>query len=119
MKPGESGVDAAGTQEHQALNTGSPGFMHDIRLDHQVLVNELCGIGIVGVYTPHHGCGQIDVGWSFILEKRTHIRLAGQIEFGVGACNDLDTTLLLKHTHDGRTDHAAVAGHINPRCPDC
>jgi len=45
-------VDAGGAEKEQALDTVSPGLIDHVILDHQVVMDELCRISIVGVNPP-------------------------------------------------------------------
>ena len=36
-----------------------------VSLHHQVLVDELGRVGVVGVDAAYFGCGQVDLGWLF------------------------------------------------------
>ena len=50
--------------------------MDDIGFYHQVLIDELRRVGVVGVDTPYFGCYQIDLVEFFLLEKSLYFRLA-------------------------------------------
>jgi len=52
------------------------GRMDDIGFYHQVLIDELRRVGVVGVDTPYFGCYQIDLVEFFLLEKSLYFRLA-------------------------------------------
>jgi hypothetical protein len=51
--------------------------MDDIGFHHQVLINELCWVGIVGVYPAHLRRGQINLVWLFLGDEGLHCRLIG------------------------------------------
>jgi hypothetical protein len=87
--------------------------MHHIGFHHQVLVDELGRIRVVGVNPANLGRRQVNLVDPLFLEKSAHLCLVGQVQFGVRAGDDVGLTARRQQAHDGATDHAAMAGHIN------
>jgi hypothetical protein len=50
-------VDAAGAEEKEFLDVVLVSCMDDVGLDHQVLVDEVGWVGVVGVDAPYFCCG--------------------------------------------------------------
>ena len=45
------------------------GCVDDVGLDHQVFINELGRISVVGMYATDSGCREIDLIWLFCRKK--------------------------------------------------
>src|SRR5450830_1511801 len=86
--------------------------MDDVGLHHQVLVNELGQIGVVGMNAAYFGGGQIHLVWLFGFKKCLNSGLVGEVELRMGAGDDAGLALLLQGANDGCADHAAMAGDI-------
>jgi hypothetical protein len=110
---GHARVDAARAEEQQFLHAVVERRIDDVRLHHQVLVDEIGRIRIVGVDPPDLGGSQVDHLRLFGREERPYSALVGQVEFGPGAGHDVGVALLLERAQDGRANHAAMAGHKN------
>jgi len=111
----ELGIDAAAAQEQQFLHAVPEGGFDHVGLDHEVLVNEVGGVGGVGVDAADLGRSQVDLIGLLCRKEAAHGGLVGQVELGVGAGDDvaLGHAIGLQLAHDGRADHAAVAGHVD------
>ncbi len=115
------GVDAAGAEEQKQLHTIAEGGVDDIGFHHQILVNELCRIGVVGVNATDLGGGQVDLIGFFGFEEGAHGGLVGEVQLGVGAGDDVGDELprfarndiFLQMADDGGTHHAPVASNVN------
>jgi hypothetical protein len=83
------GVDATAAQEQEFLHANPPGFVDDVGFDHQVLVDEFRRVGVVGVDAANLGGGEVDLVGLFGFEKGAHGGLIGEVEFGVGAGDDV------------------------------
>ena len=112
---GQFGVDAAGTEEEQFLHARLPRLVDDVGFDHQVLVDELGRVGVVGVDATDLGCCKVNLIRFFCLEESPYGGLVGEIKLGVGAGNDVGLTLGLQHTDDGGANHATVACYVDLR----
>ncbi len=111
----ELGVDAAAAQEQQFLHAGSKGRVNHIGLDHQVLVDELGRVGVVGVNAAHLGCGQVHLVGLFCGKEGAHSGLIGQVQLSVHSRDDGVGRMPMRQqmAHDGRTHHAPVACDVN------
>lgn len=109
------GVDAARAEEHEARDTVLPGTVDHVGLDRQVVANELGRIAVVGDDAAHLGRGQEHVFRPVFSEEGIDRCGVGQIEFGVGALQDVRVALGFQITDDGRADQTAVAGYIDAR----
>ena len=70
--------------------------MDHVALDHQVLVDELGRVGVVGVDAAYLGGSEIDLVDALALEEGTDGGLVGQIKFGVGAGDQVGVALGLQ-----------------------
>lgn len=59
--------------------------MNDVALHHEVVVNDVCRVGVVGVNTAYFCHSQIHLGGFYLSEEGLHSLLVAQIKFGVGA----------------------------------
>lgn len=108
-------VDAAGTEEHEAGHAVLPRAVDHVGLDRQVVADELGRVAVVGDDAAHLGRSQEHV-FRFVFGKEgIDRRGVGQIEFGVGALQDVRVALGFQITDDGRADQTAVAGYIDAR----
>jgi hypothetical protein len=89
--------------------------MNDIGFDHEVVVDEFGRVGGVGVDAADLGGGQVDLARLFGGHEGPHGGLVGEIQLGVGAGDELLRRVALGQqlAHDGRADHAAVAGDVD------
>lgn len=65
------------------------GGVNHIGLDHQIFVNELCRVSVIGINTANFGRSHVNLVWLFGSKKRTHSRLVGQVQFLAGAGDDI------------------------------
>ncbi len=107
------GVDAAGAEKQQLFYAVAKGSIDDVGFNHQIVVNELGGVGVVGVYSAHLGSGQVDLIRFLGMEKSADGLLVREVEFGVSAGEEVGLTLLLQGANNGRTHHAPMSGNIN------
>ncbi len=63
--------------------------MDNVRLDHQVLVDEFCRISVIGMNTSHFSRCQIDLIGLFLLKKCTNGCLFGQVKLLVCSDNNI------------------------------
>ena len=89
------------------------GGLDDVGLNHQVFVDELRRIGVVGVDAAHLGRCEVNLRWLFVLEKGVDRSLIGEIELGVGTGDDVVVTAGLELPHDGRTHHPPVPCNVD------
>jgi hypothetical protein len=110
---GQLGVDAAAAQEHQALHARLVRGVDQVGLDHQVLVQELGPVHVVGLDAAHLGCGNVDVIRLLRLDEIMHGALIEQIQLGPAGGNDPGVARRLQAANNGRAHHATVAGNEN------
>jgi hypothetical protein len=89
------------------------GFVDDVGFDHQVLVDELGWVGVVGVDAADLGSGEKDLIGLFRFEEGAHGSLVREVELSVRAGDDVGLPLALQHAGDGGADHATVAGDVD------
>ena len=89
------------------------GGMHQVGLDHQVLVDELGRVGVVRVDAAHPGRGQVHLVDGALLEKPLHRLLVDQVNHVATGGQNVAVAQRLQPPDNGRTHHAAMAGHEN------
>ena len=109
------GVDAAGAQKQQLLDPVLEGRVDHVGLHHQVVVDEVGRVDVVGVDAADAGGSQVDLVGALGGKEGAHGGLVGQVQLGVGAGENVAGRLALREqgAHDGRADHAAVAGDVD------
>ena len=106
-------VDATGAEKKQLLDAGLPCFMDHVALDHQILVDELGRVGVVGMDAAHLGSSEIDLVDALALEEGADSGLVGEVKFGMGAGDQVGVSLGLQCPNDGGSNHAAMAGDVD------
>jgi hypothetical protein len=91
----------------------TPGGVKDVGFDQEVLVEEFGWVGVVGVDAADLGGGQVDLGRALFGEEGLDGGLVGQVQFGVGAGDEMGVAGAFEGAHQGRADHAAMAGDVN------
>lgn len=76
---GELGVDAAGAQEQEPLHAVPESRVNHVGLHHQVLVDELGRVGVVGVDAAYFGGGHVNLGGLFLGKEGLHGGLVGEV----------------------------------------
>lgn len=107
------GVDAAGAEEHEPRNAVLPRAVDHVGLDREVVADEFGRVAVIGDDATHLGRGQEQVFRPVLGEEAIDRCGVGQIEFGVGALQDVRVALALKIADDGRADQTAVAGDVD------
>ena len=87
--------------------------MDHMGLDSQVVADELCGVGVVGVNTTHLCRGEDDVRRSLRFEEALNSYLIREIKFCMGVRDQVLIALALQSTDDGRPGQATMAGDID------
>ena len=67
--------------------------MDDVRLDHEVFVQELPAVNIIGMYATNFGRSEVDMVRLLGFKKGLHRCLVGQVQFTPGAGNDVFVSL--------------------------
>lgn len=108
-------VDATGSEEHKACDAVLPRAVDHVGLDRQIVADELGRVAVVGDDAAHLGRSQEHV-LRLVLGKEGVCRLGvGQVQFSVGALQDVRVALGFQITDDGRADQTAMAGYIDAR----
>ena len=94
------------------LTPAFPGRVDDVGLDGEIVADEFGRIFVVGVDAADLGGGEEDVVGLLLLEEGVHLCLIGQIQFGMGASEQVGVTLRREVAHQGGTHQAAVARHV-------
>jgi hypothetical protein len=103
------GIDAARAEEHQLPHARTPRGLDDVRLDGEVLVDELRRSGRVGENAADLRSSEEHVTWFFTIKKSLYRRGVGQIELGMGARDEVAVAAGAQPAHDRRAGEA--------RCP--
>src|SRR6266404_7122736 len=85
--------------------------VNDIGLDHQILIDEFCRIGVVGENSANLCCGQVNLIHAFAFKELSDIRLLNEVKFRPCARDEVGVAGLPQLPHDTRTNHSAVAGN--------
>ncbi|MCY1293835.1 hypothetical protein D9M68_575460 [compost metagenome] len=89
------------------------GGLDEVGLDHQVLVDEVGRIAVVGMNAAHLGRRQIDLVDAMDLEIVLYLRLVEQVQLVAAGGKDVGVAQRLQTADDGRADHTAMAGNEN------
>ena len=81
----ELGVDATRPEEAELLDAGPPGCVDHVRLDLQVVAQEVRRIGVVRVDAADLGGRQEDVLRALLVEERVNCILPAQVELRAAA----------------------------------
>ena len=87
--------------------------MDDVRLDCQILVNELGRVVLIGQDTAHLCSGKKYVVRLFLIEESPRRSLISKIKFGVRAQYQIAATFPLELSYDRRACQTTMAGNID------
>ena len=110
---GVFGIDAGTAEKEQILDPGTVGGIDDVDFDLQVDGDELGGIAVVGVDAADLGGGQHHTVNAFGGEELAYRPLVGEIELVMAPGHHVAAAEGLQMAHDGRADHAAMAGDVD------
>jgi hypothetical protein len=65
------------------------GGMHHIGLHHQVVVDEISRVGVVGVNATNFGRREVHLRGPLLVKQGLHCRLVTQVQLGVGSGDEL------------------------------
>ena len=112
-------VDARGTEIEQPLHPGLKSLVNDIGLNHQIVIDEVRRIGVVGVNPTHPGRCQNHHIRAHILHEGMHRGLISEIQLDMGAGDQLHRftrgSPAFQPAQNGATDHPAMAGDVDFR----
>ena len=88
--------------------------MNNIGLNHQILVNELRRIAIVGMNTANFCRCQVDLCGLFTLKKCPNRRLTSEVKLSMRSEQQIPGVQPLgkEVTHNGRTNHSLMTGNV-------
>ena len=113
-----AGIDAGGTQLQKPPHPGREGLMDDIALDHQVLIDEIGGIAVVGMDPADLRGGKDHHVRAHLLHEAAHRPLVGEVERVPAAGDEFERLSRrpprLERPQDGAAHHAAMAGDEDP-----
>ena len=109
---GEFRVDAARAEEQQLLDPDLMGGMDQVGLDHEVVIEEVRPVDVVGVDAPHLGRGDEDVGGPFAFHHGADGGLVPQVEFAACEGDGVGQSGGGEGPAEGAAHHAAVAGNV-------
>jgi len=82
-----SRINAGAAQKEEFLDVVDTRTLQHVRLDHEIVIDKLTGIGAVCQNAPHLGGGQEYILGFFFLEEALHLVLAAQIKLFARARN--------------------------------
>ena len=112
---GLAGIDAGAAKEEESLHTLLPSGMDRVVGDRQVLVEELGGVGVVGVDSSDACGGDDDDIRLLFLVKLADSHGIAQVEFLAVAKQQVFEPARAQGADNGRSDHAAVSCDMNAR----
>ena len=92
-------IDARATQEQQLLHIVLVRRVYDVRLDHQVVVDELRRVGAVGHDPAHLGRRQEHVLRAHLIEQAAYLSLVPQVHLGGAPLDDVGEVVPLQPAH--------------------
>ncbi len=103
-------IDATGAQEHQSLHSSQVSAMDQGGRDHQVLVQKVGAVPAVRLDSAYLAGSNEDVLRPLLGQVVMHRTLVQQVQFVMGAEQQVVVAASLEPTHDGSAHHATVAG---------
>lgn len=94
------GIDTGAVEKEEFFDIIFLRSVDDIGLDHAVVVEELCGIGINGQYASNFGSSGT-VSQVFGRKNLVDSRLVSEIKLGTGTMDDIIISLGVQFSHDG------------------
>ena len=109
------GIDARRAKKQQLFAAITVGTVDNIILNLKILIDELCGIGGVGVDAPHLGGGQNHHLRPMLGKKSPHPGLIAQIKFRMGTREQPLIARTCQGAAQGAAHKPPVASHIYQR----
>src|SRR6266850_993400 len=106
-------IDARRTQEQQAFDPRAPGLVNHVALDLEIFAEKVRGISVVGDDAADPGRRQKNVIGPLALEKLAHRSLFRELEFGVGAGDEIAISCSLQTPHERRANQATMARNVD------
>ena len=89
------------------------GTMNNIGFHHQIFVNKISALRIIGLNAPHFGSGQNHQIRLFLFQKRMNSPLIKQIQRGPRRFDNILSASLFEIANKGAPDHATMACNKN------
>ncbi len=91
------------------------GGVNHVGLHHEVVINEIGRVGVVGVDAAYLGSGHIDLGRLLLGKEVLHRLLVAQVKLGVAAGDEACArhTLGQQRAHNGAAHHATVTRDVD------
>ena len=87
--------------------------MDGIHLQRHVVIHEIGKCFLIGHDAADLGSSKEHILRLLLCEELFHSILTGQVQFLVGASDDIGIALALQFPHDGAAHHAAMPGYID------
>jgi len=108
----EPGIDASAAEEEQLFDGVTVGAVDDVVLDLEVVEEKLGGLVVVGVDAADFGRGEEDVFRLFAGVELLDGGGIAEVQFGVGAANEVGKAEALERAPEGAAQQSAVAGDL-------
>ncbi|MCY1223637.1 hypothetical protein D9M69_537210 [compost metagenome] len=105
---GVLGVNTRRTEKQQPLYSTLMRGLDDIGLNHQILVDEVRRVGVVGKNPTYLGRSQIHLGNLVLLEEGPYRSLIQQVQLITTGGKDIPIAQRQKAANDSRTNHSAM-----------
>src|SRR5439155_8715216 len=102
-------IDATGAEKHQSLHPCEVSTVHQVGLDHQVLIKKVGAIDVVCLDSADLGRGNKDVVGTLFAQESMDCGLVQQIQLRALAGQDSAVALSLQPPHERAADHAAMS----------
>ena len=109
---GQLGVDARRAQVQQLAHPVPVALVEHVALNHEVVVEKIGPVGIVGVNAAHFGGRQQHVVRLLVGKKPRHRGLVAQVQLGRSARYQVGVARAAQQPHKSRANHAAVPGNV-------
>ena len=106
-------VDAGAAEEDEAAHAVREGRLEEVRLDHEVVVDELPGLLPVGHDAADLGGGVDDHVGAVRVEERPHRRLVAQVDLAEVGDEGLGVAVARQGAPDRRAHEPGVAGEVD------
>ena len=109
----EFGIDARTAEKEQFFNTILVCRMNDVGGDHEIVVDKLGAIGIIGENAADFGSGNNNHLGPFLSEKSFAVLLPAQIQLLQVTGDNAAATACLKQPVEGGTDQTSMSSEID------
>ena len=106
-------IDAGRAEEEEFFNLEPATRIDDVRLNPQVVQNEVSREGVVGSNAANFCCGEKDVSWFLCSKIFQDLMGVREVELVARCCADVGVALPFEFAHDGAADEAVVPSDKN------